>query len=672
MRATLFALPCFLSSGLASAQSGVIDTIAGGNTQDGGPATGAILNQPFSVAVSIDGTVYIADAANDRIRRVTPSGMISTVAGNGSSGFSGDAGPATQAQLNNPKSVAIAPDGTLYIADAGNNRIRRVGPAGTISTLAGNGSNGFSGDGGPAANARLNQPNGVTVSADGTVFVADLGNNRIRRVGTDGTISTVGSFFNPNCVAAGVDGSVYVCTRFPSQISLIAADGTVSTVAGNGSSGYSGDGGLAASAQLNQPLGVAVGENGTLYIADTINNRIRLVRADGTISSIAGAGSSGFSGDDGPAVSAQLSSPVGVALAVDGSVYVADLGNHRIRLVGTSGGISTVAGGASPTEFTGDGGPALGAQLNTPSSIAVAGDGTLYVADTDKSRIRRIDPNGMITTVAGTGSNGFSGDGGPATSAQLYYPRGVALAPDGSLLIADTNNSRIRRLDPDGTISTVVGTGGLGAGGEGDGGPATDAILGRPYGIAVAADGTIYIADAYSYKVRRVAPDGTISTVAGDPGRWLNIPHAVAVGIDGTVFIADLDRIRRINGDGSISVVAGDQAGFGGDGGPAVSARLSSPYGLAVGMDGTLYIADTLNQRIRRIDSDGNIWTVAGDGAMGFSGDGGPAASAEFRTPSGVAVSADGTLYIADTNNNRIRRVTSPAIPTAQLTKTHR
>jgi RHS repeat-associated protein len=330
------------------------------------------------------------------------------------------------------------------------------------------------------------------------------------------------------------------------------------------------------------------------------------------ITTVAGTGGFDFSGDGGPATQAQLKNAHGVAVGSDGSLYLADAGNSRIRRVGLDGIITTVAGGG--VAGLGDGGLATQAKLNVPRTLAVGPDGTMYIADSNDSRIRRVAPNGIITTMAGTGTFGFSGDGGPATQAQLWNPFGVALGPDGSLYIADLSSTRIRRVAPDGIITTVAGGG---TSGLGDGGLATQAQLASPRGVAVGSDGSQYIADAIG-RIRRVGPDGIINTVAGTGS---------------TCFSTALC----------------------GDGGLATQAQFSSPWGVAVGSDGSLYIAD---QRIRRVGPDGIINTVAGGGTSGL-GDGGPATQAQLNTPTGVAVGFDGSVYIADNGNRRFRQLRS-------------
>lgn len=338
------------------------------------------------------------------------SSIITTVAGTGANGFSGDGGPATAAALGWVKDVAVGPDGSLYIADATNYRVRRVGPDGVITTVAGNGVDLFLGDGGPATLAGLSYPDQVAVGPDGSLFIGDSRANRIRRVGPDGFISafagTGATSFAGNGLPAtatglarvfdlafGPDGSLYLANGFEDQIHRIGPDGIVSTIAGLWDQmGYSGDGGLASAARVGRPQGVAVGRDGTVYIADSVNSRVRRVSPDGIIDTFAGSATYGTSGDGGPATLATLSRPSAVAAGRDG-VYIADEDDLRIRHVGTDGIITTVAGtGASTFRVQGDGGPATAAPLGTTGGMAVGPDGSLYLADSDHYVVRRLVP----------------------------------------------------------------------------------------------------------------------------------------------------------------------------------------------------------------------------------------------------------------------------------------
>jgi sugar lactone lactonase YvrE len=346
---------------------------------------------------------------------------IATVAGTGTAGFAGDGGPAVAAQLDSPTGLDVDPPGGataanpgLYIVDRQNHRIRRVDTLGVITTVAGTGAPGFTGDGGPAAQAQLNEPAGIALDADGNLYIADTGNHRVRRVDTAGIITTI---------------------------------------AGTGSPGFAGDGGPAALAQLNQPTAVVADGNAKLYVADTGNHRVRTISlGGGPIATVAGTGAAGFSGDGGPGTGAQLNAPSGLAYDAEGkALYIADTNNNRVRLVEQSGVIATVAGTGVPG-FSGDGGPAAQAQLNAPVGIeydVIAGDANrdLYVADTANHRVRKIDlVGGRISTVVGSGAAGFAGDGGQAGAASLNAPRGVALDANGNLFVADTFNERVRRV----------------------------------------------------------------------------------------------------------------------------------------------------------------------------------------------------------------------------------
>jgi sugar lactone lactonase YvrE len=354
------------------------------------PAPGIRLN-------SLPPSVFISDSQNNRIRGInTGSGAITTVAGNGTGWFGGDGGAAVSAELHSPFGVAVDSSGNPYLADTTNNRVRKVGASGTISTLAGNGAPSYSGDNGAAIFAGLNSPTGVAVDNTGNLYIADKINNRIRRVGTSGNITTV---------------------------------------AGNGTVGYAGDGGLATSAELYYPTGVAVDSAGNLYIADYDNNRIRKVNTSGIITTVAGNGLAGYNCGNGVATSVGLHNPYGVAVDGGGNLYIADYGNQCIRKVNGAGNIATVAGNGIAS-YGGDGGPATSAELNYPTGVAVDSAGNLYIADYVNNRVRKVDSFGTITTFAGNGKAGFSGDGGPATGAELYNPTSVAVSP--SVLLSVT------------------------------------------------------------------------------------------------------------------------------------------------------------------------------------------------------------------------------------------
>jgi sugar lactone lactonase YvrE len=623
------------------AQSFVISTIAGGGGESARALT-ATIGAPKAIATDANGNVFlIAEAV---VFKLDSGGILTRIAGIGGSGFSGDGGPARAAHLDNPTALAADRAGTLYIAERGG-RVRKVTPGGTISTFAGNGicnggcyTNG-AGDGGPATSVQLFYPYQLAVHPNGELYIGEWNTSRVRKV---------------------------------------SADGIIKTVVGTGKYGYSGDGGPATSAQIGAPWGLAFDDAGNLFISDAIPGddvdptltHVRKVSPDGVITTVAGSGPVGYSGDGGPAVSAQLSQPGPLAADSRGNLYIADGG--RVRRISTEGIITTITGDGR-FGYSGDGGPATQAEVSLSSygqglALAANDAGEIFIADTGNNRVRKVSEDGKINTVAGNGMGCcFSGDGGLATAAQLYIPAGVAVDRNGTVYVADTFNNRVRTIDYAGVITTVAGTG-VPFPASGDGGPAVNARIAWPTGLKLDGSGNLYIADAGNMRVRKVSPEGIIQTVAGDgfPGyrgdggpaaaAELSWPKDIAFDGSGNMYIADTANhvIRKVTTDGVIATFAGTggdlsgAGGYSGDGGLAASARMNQPSGLAVDSAGNVYVSDTENFRVRKVTPAGVITTIAGNGSRGYSGDGGLATQAQLTSPTGLAFDTVGNLYIGD------------------------
>ena len=464
-------------SSIALAQQYTLSTAAGGAPPPTpATATSTSIGQPNRVTLDSKGNTYFS--SGNAVFKIDTSGNLTAIAGNSRPGYSGDGGPALQAQLNGPQGLAFDSAGNLYIADSINNRVRIVNPAGVINTFAGTGQSSPGGgntfnDGGLAINGLLRLPSGVCVDSSGNVYIADTGDNIIRKVSTDGIINTV---------------------------------------AGDGFASYSGDTFLATQAELHTPLDVAVDSSANIYIADSANAAIReVVVSTGIINTVAGNAAIGDTGDGGLATSASLVTPYAITLDSSGNFYFVENGDSVIRKVTVSTQIITTVVGNNIAGFSGDGSVATKAELNFPTGMALDSSGNIYIADSLNRRIRKVTGT-TISTIGGNGVLSYSGDGGPAPSAELNTPEAVAVDSSGNFYIADTLNNVVRKVTATGTISTIAGNGT--AGFAGDGGPATSAQLNGPQGIAVDSSGNIYVSDTQNARVRKIS-GGSITTVAG-------------------------------------------------------------------------------------------------------------------------------------------------------------
>jgi sugar lactone lactonase YvrE len=562
-----------------------------------------------------------------------PPGSITTIAGVGK--YTREFGPANQTPLDDPVGVAFDKSGNLFIGEAGGNRILRVDVAGTIERYAGTGTSDqfHPGDGGPALDAEILFPKGIAVDSGGNLFIGDQGeSHRVRRV----------------------DAATHIIT----------------TVAGDGTPGFSGDGGPAAQARVNHPTYVAVAPNGELSFIDFGNMRVRRISPSGIITTVAGIGQRGFSGDGGPAASAAFSlndTDLG-SLAVDaqGNLFLADFDNHRIRKIDRQTGIiTTVLGPDDP----------FGHVMNDLNCVAIGADGSIYLSLA--GIIERVEPNGHATRWGVASELRFAPDGTAASTAALGSVFGLTLDANENIVFADQGDGRVRRINvATGKLETLAG---IGPRIPFETGPAVAATLVQADALAFLPNGDLLVDDALHYRIRRITPAGMISNFAGADGVWGKVEEVPAlqatVGygsmvVDrfGNVFIVGPNNmVRRIDSSGIIHRVAGSTGGLSGDGGPARNAQFQQPWDLSVDDDGNIFVADTNNNRIRRIDAGTNIiTTVAGTGPSNgvegygrgkYCGDGGPAVQACLNSPFGVQVGPNGYIYISDGGNARIRRI---------------
>jgi len=614
--------------------------VAGGGMGNTGKAIDGRIGIPEEICLDSKNILYIADKPNHCIRKIDSTGVITLVAGNGRQGFSGDGGKAAEAMLNTPSGITIDAD-NLYIADESNHRIRKIDKNGIITTIAGNGHRGFAGDGGKATEAELNFPSCVAVYS-GNIYIGDTVNLRIRKINPKGIITTIAGGGDSVVTVGGVDA---LKAKLPYIYNLIASS----------------DG---------------------IYISSGDCNCVQKINSDGIIATIAGNGEADLSGDGGKAVKSRLKYPKGIVYS-NKNLYIADNGNMRIRKIDVDGIINTVFKNensklskhpysiainsayiyigymengiirvskngkvhkmaAGKSHFAGDGLKASESVFYYPHNVTTDNKNNIYISDSGNQRIRKINTDGVITTIAGNGKRGFEKNAEKALKTSLNYPHCVAVDEKQNIYIADSWNNVIRVVSSEGEIKTLAGNGKNGF--SGDGGTALEASLNKPCGVDVDS-GKIFIADTGNNRIRMVNSQGIIRTIAGNSRTKLKHPHSVKA-VSGKIFIADTDnhRILMLDALGFITTVAGNGIqGFSGDGGKATAASLSWPYDISV--DGTnIYISDSGNNCIRKVNKEGIITTIS-DGM--FEGK-------KLDYPHGIALGLSGELYITEWGNHNL------------------
>lgn len=690
-------------------------TIAGAGYRTGIPAIEADAGWPMGVVRRPDGELIVIDYHGHRLWRIDRDGILHTFAGDGIPGNSGDGGSAGEARFYWPHDLTRDRQGNLYLSDLGNQVVRRIdSETGIVTRVAGSGRIGRGGDGASALEAELDTTCGVAVDDVGNLYLSSEWANNIRRV--DAQSGTIERFAGQNArcpteVTGGTatsgpmlslmgyhgDGGpardaafhhpehlafdegcqhLYICDNSNDRVRRInMATGIIDTVLGNGRRSSAGDGGPAAEAGTLMPDAICLDVHNNLYVGEKYGYRIRKVDAKTEIvTTLVGNGVPGFGEEGLPGAQTRCNSvEAGIWADPDSTVYWGDCSGRLRRYDGRTGIVTTVLGGTSVH----DGEPAPRGFLNGPGGLAVGTDGTIYIADVWNQRIRAIDPDsGLIHTVAGNGARAYGGDNGLATGAYLGNPHDVAVDSQGRLLIADTRNGRVRRVEPDGTIITLAGTtlpwdGGEGRWDKGDGGPANSASFMQIEAVAVGPNDDVFVGDGAG-RIRRIdAETGLISTVvgvglpgyAGDGGPATQAKIGTPTGIDfdsaGNLYFADkvYHVVRCVGREGIITTVAGcGQAGFSPDGTRATSARINLPRGLCIGPDDTVFFSDSANNCVRCIAADGELETVAGCERAGDGGEGGPPTRARFNEPHGLCFYGD-ILLISDHFNNRVKAV---------------
>jgi sugar lactone lactonase YvrE len=655
-------------------------SVGGPGSADGAGSV-ARFHSPAAVAVDHAGNLYVADVQNNTIRKVSPGGVVSTLAGLAGVAGSTD-GTGTAARFSSPQGIAVDSSGTLYVADSGNSTIRRITPSGVVTTLAGTAGALGSGDGIGAA-AWFWYPRAIAVDSAGTLYVAD--NSTIRKIAAGGVVSTLAGkpgpwgnadgtgsaaqFTSPGGIAVDAAGTVFVADSGNNKIRKITPDGVVTSLAdGNGNVQF-----------FYNPLGVAVDRAGVIYVANSSYNLINKITPGASVTVLAGTDSNNYSGGtaDGSGDAARFTRPGGLAVDGAGMVFVADTNNHTIRKITADGVVSTLAGLAVAVGNTDGTGAA--ARFDYPGGVAVDGSGNIYVSDAGRQTIRKITPAGAVTTIFGTSV--VLSDSDRSAGGYIFYDTGMAVDRTGNIYEIDSRFQSIIKITPGGGTTTLAGYLSF-IGGSADG-TGTAAQFNGPRGLAADGAGNVYVTDTGNQTIRKIAPGGVVTTLAGTPGGGGGVvdgtgasarffyPLAIAVDGAGNVYVEDDSTIRKIAPSGVVTTLAGTAGVSGRADGTGAAAQFTFDSGvvnrLAVDGAGTVYVLDRLNSTLRKITAGGVVTTIAGQaGKIGC--DDGVGTAAGFSSPAGVAVDSAGNLYVADAGNQAIRKgvPAGPPVITAQ------
>jgi hypothetical protein len=725
----------------------VVTTFAGVATQfgsDDGTGSAARFQTPEGAAVDSAGNLYVADFGNNTIRKITPAGVVTTLAGQ-ATGLGGADGARSAAQFYIPHGVALDSATNLYVADTQNHTIRKITPAGVVTTVAGSAGNHGNMDGVGLGAAQFNSPIGLSVDRTGNLYVGDTANQTIRKVTASAAVTTLagqvgvtgsangtgsGALFNgPSGTAVDSAGNVYVADGVNRTIRKITSGGAVTILAASPRLQGTNDG-VGSAARFNQPASVAVDSANNVYVVDSGGQTVRKITSGGVVTTLAGTG--GLSGtNDGVGSAARFVNPQGVAVDNAGNVYVSDSGNHTIRMVTPGGVVTTLVGSpkqsgsldgtngvarfstprgiavdSATNVYVADSGNSTirklthvgidwvvttlagsagqhgnmdgtngAARFHGPDGVAVDSAGNVYAVDRSNDDIRKITPAGVVTTFAGVPGQTGSADGTGA-AAEFHQPVGVAVDSSTNIYVADFQNSTVRKITPAGTnwvVTTLAGTAGMTGTNDGTG---SAARFSQPFGIAADTAHNVYVTDGSNFTIRKITPGGVVTTLAGKAGQQGILDGAGSAarfsGLDGlgadtagNLYVADGYSIRKVTSAGVVTTLAGCPSGgctngIGSADGVGTVARFALPSGVAVDGAGSIYVADTYNNTIRKLTLAGTDWmvtTLGGSTGQASAADG-VGSDARFNYPSGVAVDGAGNLYVADSSENRIAKGT--------------
>lgn len=668
---------------MASGQNYNVTTLYGTPGITGQNDSPGVFNAPFGITRDNNGNVYVAERDNHIIRKITPGGQVSTLAG--LAGVSGSTdGTGNAARFNNPRNVTVDASGNVYVSDSGNNTIRKVTPLGVVTTLAGTAGASGSTDA-TGTNARFNFPRGLVYDGSANLYVCDNGNATIRKIviatavvttfagsaGNAGDIDGIGSQARIN-IPAGIaidnSGTLYI-SQLSGTVRKISPAAEVTTIAGVANQFGSADG-VGSAARFGQPYGITVdGTSNTLFVSED-NGDIRRILPDGTVTTLCGiSGQNGHT--DGTGKNVRFFFPDGIIFdGTSNTLLVSELGNHDIRRVTLDGTCTTWVGTPGLSGATNSAG-----SFDAPYSTAVDSSGNVYVADQNNSVIRKVTPQGRVTTLAGLVGTSGSADGS-GSAARFNQPAAVTVDTAGNVYVGDTSNHTIRKITPAGVVTTIAGMAGTFGTADGTG---NGARFNKPYGITVDKTGTnLYVGDFNNDAVRKVViASGLVTTIAGTAGvggsfdatgaaARFDGPVGVALDPTGTnLYVADYNNrtIRKVVVSSAVvTTVAGTEGAIGNVDGLGTAARFTNPRELACDSAGNLFIIDVLNHSVRKMTPAGVVTTLAGGAGSGAVD--GVGSTAKFTNPAGVCVDAGGNLFVGDESNHAIRKVSPGGVVT--------